>query len=378
MSDGAMTAGDRMQMYVESASRLLARFNMDVPRSPDVHKTAEELTRAMRRAAQAALKMPIETVYPSDWSKPVGAFAPLMLSSLADDDAGTETVFGDEFGITVVVSVDDDRFLLVPIALGIDEDAAVRIAPLVHASIADYVDLDLLSEIIPEEQFTMAAVPMSRRTQREMAPNAMLPLSEAVFLRRPGAWDLLRGSMSGQLGTLPASFDRAEFNMRVMRSMRFDRRVVETNRAMLEALIEPRQMSTLSVEFHNWFVAMRDALDLVGHPQPFDGLSVIIGAIVDEPTVDNADQDRDEDWAPVAPQMVAVGFGLDPSAAFLLYELVSKQPDFFLDFAEHPLRRLRPMQVLVVPDMMLSFYRASLYGMREDALAEIAAHRSAA
>ena len=362
--------------------------------------------------AKQALALPALTVPVDDQSWAAGGVNGLSFDRLSKDESGENVIESDMHSIAVFLSLGDQE-ILVPIAADLDEDAANRIGMMIGAEIPNFVDIELFIEMassflseeeregltepvsvditkeLPSSEFDSSGLPTttefkcnasvisgSWREMLDLGKRARLPMSSAMFLRTPAAWDLLRAKLSGlPLMNLPAF--PVDFANIFARSVRHDRVEMGLSRKLLANLITAKK-EMLSTEGLDWFYATTDIIDTLGTPGAVPGLSVLLSLVRTE-RVDGFENEALEKhipddlfhWDNPSFRNIAVGVSLNPVQALMLSEVVKRSPNEFHDLQSERLVRWVPAGVMVVPNAHLSAARATINGRNSAAYDEL-------
>lgn len=341
---------------IVATRQVLARWNVpfDIPDNVSLDEAGKLITQGLQRAAEEARKFELDIPCVPDFPGLVGGFPGFSLDALLSDMSNPNPgSSGDEWGIAARVSSASLSFDI-PIVYGIDEDAARRILKLLEGREDEFVDVDLMASTFPDSTFQIVFHADSWRTLKAIAAEGDVPLPLAAMFRRPVMWDMLRAEMAGIPASNMPAFDVNDFNVRYMKSIRYDYCHL-TNVQQMLTMLSKNDLVPFTMEWQNWFAEMLDMLYLVGKPSPLPGLSVVIHLVAEE----SADGSS---WEPFAPRTVLVACGLDPVGAYQLLEVVRSDPEPFLDLPDTDRKKFRVLGAAVIADAMLWSRRVTLSG----------------
>lgn len=359
----------QFQPFVDLARQACARWDVVVPNvEGSVTDQAFAVRDALQKAAIAASESEPPLTYAGDTPGLVGSLPGLTLESLTSDivEGGN---YGDEWGICFRVTAGEAVFD-VPLIFGLDEDSATSIVAELDGREHEFVCIEDIAEATDADAVEVRAHADSWRYMKGLAKDLSLDLVTALPYRRPGAWDLLRGEMTGMVPRTLPIWSEDDFQSRFLLSVRYD----------MDNMAESRQMLTLyavwtpepfSSEWSAWFPQVTDLLHAIGVPRPMAGLSVLLHFSVEE--------ENGFDWEAVNARSVVVACGLDPVQAHALLEYVRLDPHPFYDLPDGDEKRFSLIATSVVPDAMLASTRATSSGRSQayDRLAAAMAARAA-
>jgi hypothetical protein len=359
----------QFQPFVDLARQACSRWGVAVPADEgSVHDTALALREALKRAASAAADGEAAQTYAGDAPGLVGSLPGVTLDGLVSDvEAGGNQ--GDEWGICFRVVAGDVAFD-VPLVFGIDEDSATSILAEIDGREHEFVSIDDIAEMAKADSVEIRAHADSWSHLKRSAKDLAVDLPTALAYRRPGAWDVFRGEMTGMLPRSLPLWSEDDFQSRFLLSIRYDMDAMAESREMLR-LYSLWSPEPFSAEWSSWFPQITDLLHAIGAPRPISGLSVLLHFSVEEP--------NGYDWEAVNARNVVVACGLDPVQAHALLEYVNMDAAPFYDLPETEEKRFVLLAASVVPDALLASVRASSSGRSDayDRLATAMAERTA-
>ena len=358
------------ESLLEFARHVTQRWGVDVPKEPRDVQNAIKV--ALRQAVANAQKTPFRPVYADDHMWTATGLRGLTVARLKEDEASLSVDVGEEWAVVAMVTGFDAGFL-VPLVLDVDEDMARALVGVIDSSKSDFLDLDDASQVLltagggvdnDEEEIKVQIIAASWGELRDISFECCLPLSDAVFFRRPVAWDLLRARISGAGCPPLPKFDEDGFFRRRDLSVRFDRiGSAATLERLSQAIIQSPDLNT--PKGRNWFNLICDGLNALGLGHPLSGLSVLIHFSVEKRVEDGLSDDLPDvfkSWEGAGLRCLCIGYGLDPLQASFLLDLAQVQSEDF-HLLEGDARKLFvPVGVSVVPDMHLSSMRATIVG----------------
>lgn len=342
-----------------------------VKMSPNCVDPLKEIRVALKESISQATNREFKYIYPDDHSWSSIGLKGLNVQSLEEDEAqGSLSPSSDEWGIAAIVK-GFDNVVMIPIARYLDEPMSKSIVEIIDNDPDSYLNLDDIGEVISHqfegdpdsEKINITFMTSNWSNIIDLSKESILPLSKSIYFRRPVAWDLLRASLTDATCPSIKEFTQDGFNKRYFRSVRFDRNLAQSNIEILNLLaIKIPDLSTQPGA--EWFNTVCDALNSLGDPTPFEGLSVILHLQT---------FDRDDDlpdtipidtmlWKTSSVMNICIGYGLDPLRASFIETLVRDEPDLFHDFTSSPKRRYQSLAVSVIPDIHLAGIGATTYG----------------
>jgi len=351
-----MTKFDRKLSDI--SRKVVARWGLDFPESPKNPKRAVVI--ALKQAIGVAAARAFIPVYPDDHGWNSIGLRGLTVARLKSEDGPTRLQkAGEEWGVVAIVEGMGSA-IMIPIAADLSEDVARTVADIVDQDKAEFLLLDEAPSLLASRSSTdprsddaevfVTVAALSWDEIRDISQDSNLPLSEAVFFRRPVAWDLLRARMSGgKCPQLPV-FSEKDFLSRKDRSVKFDRRRTESTISLLSNAAK-RDVDLDTPQGRNWFAMVVDGLNSLGIGKPIEGLSVVMNFEV----VDRA-------VGLVGIRSLCIGFGLDPLQASYLLDLARSDPDAFFCLESEAGKFFHLSSVDVIPDMYLSTVNATTAG----------------
>lgn len=353
---------DEMSRYdrrlVEIAKKVVARWGLEFPSNPKNPKRAVVI--ALKQAIDVAASKPFVPVYPDDHSWNSIGLRGLTVARLKSDDSPTRLQkAGEEWGVVAAVEGMGQSFM-VPLMADLSEDVARTIASFVDENKGQFLMLDEAPSLLAKKsgidpksddaEVFVSIAALSWDEIRDVSQECNLPLSEAVFFRRPVSWDLLRARMSGAKCPQLPVFSEDEFTSRKDRSVKFDRRRTSSTVSLLKSAAR-KDVDLEEPAGRNWFAMVVDGLNSLGIGKPLEGLSVVLNF-----------ETIDRKVGAAGIRTLCVAFGLDPLQASYLQELAESNPDAFhtLDSADGRFHHL--VSVEVIPDMYLSTVNATTEG----------------
>ena len=348
------------RQLVEITTKVVKRWGVDCPQDPKNPKRAVVI--ALKQAIAVAKSKGFVPVYPNDHGWSSTGFRPLTVERLKHDERPTGLdKAGEEWGVFVIAEGFGNS-VLIPFAADLSQEAAASVASIVDKNKDDFLDLEELPLLLSrfsdgtsildgEVVLTVGAALWDE--VRDMSQSSNLPLSEAVFFRRPVMWDMLRARLSGGgCPPLPA-FSEKEFLAKRDRSVKFDRRAAKSTGSLLESAAK-RDVDLETASGRNWFALVVDGLNSLGLGKPMEGLSVLLHF---------EKRTRDEGGSGI--RSLCIGYGLDPLQASYLVDLAQESPSSFhtLDMAEDALFGF--VGASVISDMHLAAMNATIEG-RDD------------
>lgn len=340
-----------------AASQASKRWGVALPESPNSVKAA--CLTALKRSISVACSQGFEPTYPDDHSWSSIGLRGLTVARLKKDEEPTGLdKAGEDWGVFAIAKGMGMQ-ILVPIAADLSEDAARYVRGIVDGNKERFLDLEDLPSVF------LAADPSVGDGQqeievsigcalwddvRDLSQMSDLPLSKAVFFRRPVSWDILRARMSGAACPPLPRFVEEEFVSRRDRSMRFDAASAEATRSLLSSAAK-RTVDLDTPSGRNWVALVVDGLGSLGLGKPLEGLSVLIRL-----------RALSREHGPAGLRTVCVAYGLDPVQASYLGEIVAENPDAFHMLGLEADRAFTAVSVMVVPDMSLGGLSATSDG----------------
>ena len=343
---------------IDIASKVVARWGLDFPSSPKNPKRAVAI--ALKQAIAVAAAKPFVPVYPDDHSwNSIGLRGLTVARLKADDEPTRLQKAGEEWGVVAIIE-GMDCSIMVPIAADLSEDVARTIATFVDQDKGDFLYLDEVPSLLAAKSGTdpkaddaevfVSIAALSWDEIRDISQDSNLPLSEAIFFRKPVTWDLLRARLSGaKCPPLPVFSDK-DFLSRSDRSVKFNR-YRNTSTLSLLSVAAKREVDLDTPKGRNWFALVVDGLNSLGIGKPFEGLSVMMSFEV-----------VDKNVGIVGLRNLCIGYGLDPLQASYLQELAQSDPDAFHMLSEADGRLFHLGSIEVIPDMHLSTVNATIEG----------------
>ncbi len=355
----------------------VSRWGCSIPEAPDDVPRAIQI--AFGQAIAAARRVPFKAIYPDDHSWMSAGLRGMSVSRIKnDEETGGSDSSGEEWGIAAIVA-GFDYYFIVPIAIDLDSDVARSIVSAMDGNENEWLDLSNASALLSAKQdkdnipddaeISVNIFAASWLEIIDLSRDAILPMHESIFFRRPVVWDLMRARMVGtECPPLP-EFSKDEFQRRFNFSMRMDRRQASETLAYLDLQMK-RSPNLDSAEGINWFSSICNGLNSLGMGKSFNGLSVVLSlrSLVSMKPEWSEDVPLDAvPWSHAGVRNICVAYGLDPVQASYIIDLVRKQPEAFYIPGEDRNRQLSPIGALVIPDMHLSTFRVTLENRDEDA-----------
>jgi len=346
---------------VDMTSKVVKRWGVDFPEAPANPKRA--VVAALKQAITVACSTPFLPVYPNDHSWSSTGLRPLTLDRLKHDERQSLLEkAGEEWGVFAFAEGFGNAFII-PIAADLSEETARAVAEIIENDISHYIDGENLPSVLsrfPDEteidkgEIEITICSGLWENVRDLAAKGNLPLSEAVFFRRPTSWDILRARLSGALCPQFPEFSESDFSMRKNRSVKFNRLWSDSTKKILE-LASTMQVDLNTPDGKNWFTMVVNGLNSLGLGKPIDGISVILSFFV-----------HDEVEGPSGIRNLCIGFGLDPVQASYLYDLALEDPWAFHNLEESEGKEFEFIEAAVIPDMFLSAFNATSIGRDQE------------
>lgn len=365
----------RTRQMLDAARTVSSRWGITIPQNPE--DPMKEIRIGLRRSMIVAMKQSFTPVYPDDHSWRATGLSGISVARLKEDDGPSlMEKSSEEWGVAALVK-GFDCFIIIPIACDLDEPFALKFAEFVRSSEGSFLDLE---EVVPvlsrgskgdeeEQDVSVAIISATWSDIRDFSQDSILPLSEAVFFRRPVIWDLYRAKLSDASCPALAPFSKSEFYQRYFRSVRFDRKLALSAIEMLASLseVEPNFNNNSGI---NWFNLVCDSLNSLGIGRRFEGLSVILHVQVfhrkDETQSDDLPSEI-LDWEMSSVMNICVAYGLDPVQASYLEELVGSDGEAFHSLESTSKKYYSALAVTVIPDIHLAGMKATVTGRNADA-----------
>ena len=345
----------QFQPYIDLAKQACSRWGVTVTVDEgSVQNMALSVRTALQNAATIVSQSEAPLTYAGDTPGLVGSLPGLTLESLQNDILENAN-FGDEWGICFRITAGDVIFD-VPLIFGIDEDSAKSVLTQIDGREYEFLCMDDIADLLNEDNFEIQAHADSWRHMKGLAKNNAVDLETAIAYRRPGAWDLFRGELTGMIPKSLPAWNEDDFQARYLLSVRYDLDTMAESRQML-ALYASWNPEPFTSEWYAWFPQVTDLLHAIGTPRPITGMSVVMHFEVEEPS--------GYDWTSVNVRNVIVACGLDPVQAYSLLEYVQMDADPFYDLPETEEKRFTFMGATAVPDAMLASLRVTSSGRSE-------------
>ena len=342
----------QFQPFVDLARQACLRWDVVVQSvEGSVTDQAQAVREALCSAANVASMSEAPLTYAGDTPGLVGSLPGLTLESLRADivEGGN---YGDEWGICFRVVAGDVSFD-VPLVFGLDEDSATSIVAELDGREHEFVCVEDIADMAEVESISVSAHADSWRYMKGLSRDLSLDLVNALPYRRPGAWDLLRGEMTGMIPRTLPRWSEDDFQSRFLLSVRYDMDNMAESRQMLK-LYAAWNPEPFSVEWSSWFPQVTDLLHAIGTPRPMSGMSVVMHFSVEE--------ENGFDWEVVNARSVVVACGLDPVQAHALLQYVRLDPHHFYDLPDEGEKRFTLIATSAIPDAMLASTRVTSSG----------------
>lgn len=355
------------QQIVKITSHVVKRWGLSFPEKPKNPKNAVII--GLKQAIAGAVSQPFVPVYPNDHSWSSIGLRGLTVSRLkADDEPTGLQKAGEEWGV-VALAEGMGCAVVIPLMADLSEDTARVVADHVDKNKSDFIDASQIPFLFskkggvdPKSEEAIASITIAALSWdeiRDLAKDANLPLSEAIFFRKPVAWDLLRAQMSAAKCPPLHEFSEKEFESRKDRSVKFTRDKTEATKALLKVAAK-KDVNLDTPAGRNWFSLVVDGLNSLGIGRPMEGISVILNFEV-----------IDKEVGAIGVRSLCIGYGLDPVQASYLLDLAQENPSAFhlLDYSED--RIFHFFSAMAVPDMYLAAVGATVNGRDPESYARL-------
>ena len=352
---------EAMRSYVAGAAETARRWSvpLSIPADADDSRAASMIRAALLNAADAAAVHPGSAFYPDDHEWSHGGIRGLTRARVEQEMVVARDPLAqapEEWGIAARVVAGQVCFD-VPIAMDLDQTAALNIMALMEGRESVFVDVQGIAAAFPSDSMKVGLWAANWGTMREEGLLGTLAMDVAMDFRRPAVWDLLRARLS-ELAPEPLPvFTPEDFYARFARSTRYDGTLMRSTRAMVRGVAKSK-CEPMTTAWAEWFPTVRDMLGMIGDAQPMSGMSVVLNFVVEEPLADSSESA----WKAVGYHNVAVACGLHPLSAIRVLDLVLDDPDPFHDLPSSGDLRHVLAGASVIQDSMLSTLRVSLSG----------------
>jgi hypothetical protein len=356
----------RIEEITKTTSFCVKRWDVFLDDSALPTDPGRAIRTALLKASSKALKFEFSAVYSDDHSWLGAGMRGLSMRRISEISENPYAVDSDIYGVVAVVK-SGNKGIVIPLVSDLDESSSQAALTMIEADILSHIDSGMIVEVLGNDEFDLSVVSGNWKTLGRLMDQSILLLEEALWLRKPGSWDLLRGAVSGlPCSQLPEMSDN-DFASRYFRSMRFSGAEIDSAKLMLES-ITMKEYEFLTPKWMSWFEGMVESLNLIGPPKAFEGLSVLLSFAYEEVAEDDPLQ-----WHPVSIHNMCVACGLDPVSASFIYELARQDPIEFHNLLPTSISRYRALGVSMIPDVELSRYRASIMGRRSEGYNRLAA-----
>lgn len=350
------------QKLTEITTKVVKRWGVECPQESENQKKV--IVTALKQAISVATKTAYKSVYPNDHSWSATGLRPLTVERLKHDDRQTLLEkAGEEWGVFALAEGFGNA-IIIPIATDLSEETAEFVSKIVEEQKTAFLDLDELPFLFskfakgmnPEEEEISITIACGLwENVRDLALQSNLALSEAVFFRKPVAWDLTRARLSGAGFPELHPFSESEFQSRKNRSVKFNRKWASSTKKLL-AKSALKDVNLNTPEGRNWFHFVVNGLNSLGLGKPMEGLSLVIHfKSFDKVHGDNGQRN------------LCVAYGLDPVQASYLLELCAEDPSSFHDLDLADGKYFQYLGLSVIPDMHLSCFNAVSIGRDAEA-----------
>ena len=365
-----MSKNDQFSLRIEeinkTTSACVKRWGVIFDEASPLMEAGKAIRTALIKASSKALKFEFSPVYSDDHSWLGAGMRGLSMQRVAEISEDPYAIDSDLYGV-VAIAKSGNKGIVIPLVSDLDESSSYTALTMIKEDILSHIDSSLIAEIFESEDFDLSIASGNWKTLGPLIDQSILTLEEALWLRKSGSWDLLRGSVSGLPCSQLPEMSENEFASRYLRSMRFSGAEIDSAKIMLESIMM-KEYEFLTPNWMSWFEGMIESLNLIGPPKFFEGLSVLIPFAYEEVMEDNPFQ-----WHPISIHNMCIACGLNPVSASFIYELARRDPIEFHNLLPMSTSRYRALGVLLIPDVELARYRASIMGRRSDGYNRLAA-----